>query len=105
LKGLHKSLCNAARAAAAAAASAATANLKRQDKCDNLSAFWTAGTPATWHKINVKQNGGTAKQQERQGQGHGQKGSRRGPKVPVRRLCISVSQKLLQNDVGRAGSA
>lgn len=61
MKGLHKSLCNAARAAAAAAASAATANLKRQDKCDNLSAFWTAGTPATWHKINVKQNGETAK--------------------------------------------
>lgn len=43
------------------AAATATANLKRQDKCDNLSAFWPAGTPATWHKINVKQNGETAK--------------------------------------------
>jgi len=61
---------------------AATANLKRQDKCDNLSAFWTAGTPATWHKINVKQNGGTAKQQGWQGQGHEQKGAAGGRKFP-----------------------
>lgn len=145
LKGLHKvyAMLHTVRRATSRSAG----NLKQQDKCDNLSAFWPvaaartkrtgaatsspAPAPTPWHATtnshkllvlqqrqreteresvwhilhSIKLMSSKMEKQQRQQQAVAINACHAPPPCWERPLrpwhCISVSQKLLQNDVGR----